>query len=51
MHGKTLATQSASGVPFVRSTVSTYNWPTASNPKLKYPLSYHNLENKIEEDR
>ena len=51
LHGKTLATQSASGWSFVRSTCPTYNWPKAPTPKLKYPLSAHNQENKAEEDR
>lgn len=50
-HGTTLATQSASGAAYVRSTCPTYDWPKAPMPNLKYPLSTFDQENRIEEDR
>lgn len=51
IHGKTLGTVSASGISMVRSSQPTFDWPTAAMPKLKYPLSQHDKENRAEEDR
>ena len=51
LHGKTIATMSASGWAYVRSTCPTFDWPKAPTPKLKYPLYSFNQENKQEEDR
>jgi len=51
LHGKTLATLSASGISMIRGSVPTYDWPTAPMPKLKFPYAPNAPENKAEEDR
>lgn len=50
-HGNSIATLSCSDSQVNMQQVSTFDWPRAPFPKIKYPMAKHESENKAEEDR
>jgi len=50
-HGNSVATLSCSDDAVNTQNISTFDWPVAPLPKLKYPLAAHEHENRKEEDR